>query len=524
MTRGGTLFTRPRPSHNDWMSQTATTNPADRYADWKAPAEDGQMLIWPDPPQLLADTRDNARRLSGANQVLIQNLPLPDLRRRARQFIGHDGDEPLIATGHQTELFHPGVWAKNALIDAAAAKLGGKAYHFAVDSDAPKHLHVRWPGGSRPITDDPRLTTAEWSGLLHSPTPRHLQHLVERLDEAAAEWSFRPAYAPFFETMRRLALESRGLASDVSNAIHAVDWDLGLRYHELVTSPLWTSEPYLAFVHHILARAGAFAADYNAALADYRARNGIKTTARPMPDLIVRDDEVESPFWLDNEADETRERCTVVKSGNGFALTSPKGDRFEFDPAANGDDAAALLLAWCRRNAVRIAPRALTLTTFFRLFLADQFVHGIGGGRYDQVTDDVIQRHFGLEAPRFSVTTATLYFPAALSERRINLRPMLQEGRRIRHGSFSATKRDLVARIDSLPRLSRERRELFFQMHQRLAAESNGPAVQQWEQRFREARDQSQRQAALFDRELFFAIQPRERLRGMIERYGQAFR
>jgi len=52
-----------------------------------------------------------------------------------RQWLGHDDAQHLIATGHQTELHHPGVWAKNALIDAVAGKLGGRAFHFAVDTE-----------------------------------------------------------------------------------------------------------------------------------------------------------------------------------------------------------------------------------------------------------------------------------------------------------------------------------------------------------------------------------------------------
>jgi len=45
-------------------------------------------------------------------------------------------------------------------------------------------------------------------------------------------------------------------------------------------------------------------------------------------------------------------------------------------------------------------------------------------------------------------------------------------------------------------------------MHQKLAAESNSAAVQEWERRLRDAEHESLRQKVLFDRELFFAIQP----------------
>ena len=88
-----------------------TPPPAHDYAHWKAPREDGQILIWPEPAVLLEQTLQNHKRLSAAADVLVQNVPLAELRRRQRQWIHHDNDEqPLIGDGHQTELHHPGVW------------------------------------------------------------------------------------------------------------------------------------------------------------------------------------------------------------------------------------------------------------------------------------------------------------------------------------------------------------------------------------------------------------------------------
>lgn len=495
-----------------------------RYADWKAPAEDGQMLIWPDPSTLLAETRENSQRLTSADDVLLQGIPLPELRRQARDFIGHPGDEPLFATGHQTELYHPGVWVKNAMINSLAHKAGGAAFHFAVDTDAPKHLHLRWPGGSEPITDDAELTTAEWTSLLSPPTPKHLSEITEKLNATAATWAFTPSTEIFLSSLRRLSLESQNLSTALTNSIHSLEWDLGLRHHSLLVSPLWNCEPYLIFLHHFLARADEVAQVYNQVLADYRARNGVRTAARPMPDLNVADAEIECPFWIDDIATGRRARAVVHRRNGVWTIIPTEGHNpFTLDPSIDGHLAAERLLQWCRKNQLRIAPRALTLTLFFRLFLADQFVHGIGGGRYDQVTDGVIHGLLGLEPPRFSVTTATLFFPAAVGQRRVNLYPLLQEGRRVRHGMLSNEKRTMVTQIDQLPRHSRQRQELFFRMHQRLAAESNSPAVQSWEQKLREAQQASQLQKALFDRELFFAIQPRERLTAMIDRYDAAF-
>src|SRR5688500_15430375 len=120
-----------------------TPSPATTYPDWKAPAEDGQTLLWPEPADILAQARENHRRLSGASHVTLQNVPLPELRKRMREWIGHDDARPLIASGHQTELCHAGVWAKDALGNAVARKLDGAAYHLAIETDAPKHLHLK---------------------------------------------------------------------------------------------------------------------------------------------------------------------------------------------------------------------------------------------------------------------------------------------------------------------------------------------------------------------------------------------
>jgi hypothetical protein len=64
-----------------------------------------------------------------------------------------------------------------------------------------------------------------------------------------------------------------------------------------------------------------------------------------------------------------------------------------------------------QRGDVRIRPRALITTLWARLALGDLFIHGIGGAKYDAVTDRLIERFFGLAAPRFMVVSATLHLP-----------------------------------------------------------------------------------------------------------------
>ncbi len=329
------------------MTESVT---AARYDRWKAPAEDGLTLIWPAPADLLRETSENHQRLAAASSILVAGVPLPQVRQRIRHWLGHTDDaQPVIATGHQTELHHPGVWVKNALINAAADRIGGRAVHFAVDTDAPKHLLLRWPGGSVALTDVERPRD-EWSSLVPAPTPAHLREVESAFTQAAGGWDFQPLVPRFLDSMRRLALESPNLSSALTNSVHELDWSLGLRHDAMLVSPICLSEPYLLFVHHVLARADRFAVDYNAALDEFRRENKIRTPGRPMPNMQCTAEGCEVPFWLDDVTTGTRSRAAVAVNEGCFVLRLPNGEQFRFDASADGWTAAGDLMLFLRRN------------------------------------------------------------------------------------------------------------------------------------------------------------------------------
>ena len=146
------------------------------------------------------------------------------------------------------------------------------------------------------------------------------------------------------------------LSSALTNALHELDWNLGLRHGAMLVSPLCSAEPYLAFVHHVLARADEFAADYNAALEDYRRRHKIRTPGRPMPNLRCDADLLRGAVLArrpDRRLALPRHVAVRHDRRRPLAAASPRPDRpdaVRFDPAADGWDAAAALLAWLRRT------------------------------------------------------------------------------------------------------------------------------------------------------------------------------
>jgi hypothetical protein len=495
------------------------------YADWKAPQQDSERLVWPAAPSLPKAAAENARSLGDAHHVLIQRCPLPELRKIARQFIGHDHERLLIATGHQTELWHPGVWAKNALIDAVARAADGFALHLAVDTDAPKHLNIRWPGQSIPITDDARLADAPWSALLDPPTPTHLAEIESALQSASADFGYEPVAGQWIQSLRLAVLEGLSgsdLSKSIAAASHQLDWSLDLHYSIATLSPLLNSLPWLALVHHLLSGGPEFVRDYNDSLASYRSAQGIVSQSRPMPNLAVRDEQIEMPFWTD-EVGQTprRHRTTLTKRDGRWWLVDPaSSEAIELDPTLPADQAASKLGMFLTRHRLRITPRALTLMIFMRLLVADLFVHGIGGGRYDQITDLIIRKHFGITPPMFAVSTATLYLPQALNRERVCMPCLLRDGHHLKHAALGERKQQLVEAIAAAPRNSLERAKLFSTMHRELrAARESDKRLSNWRDLMEASKTRLVEDATVFDREVFYAIQPRHRLESLIADY-----
>ena len=92
----------------------------------------------------------------------------------------------------------------------------------------------------------------------------------------------------------------------------------------------------------------------------------------------------------------------------------PVGELRTADLLDNPDRALASLAPWV------IRPRALTLTLWVRLLLCDLFVHGIGGAKYDRVTNDIFRTYYRCEPPAMACVSATLRLPlprAAVQEK-----------------------------------------------------------------------------------------------------------
>ena len=60
---------------------------------------------------------------------------------------------------------------------------------------------------------------------------------------------------------------------------------------------------------------------------------------------------------------------------------------------------------------IKIRPKAIANTMYSRMFFSDLFVHGIGGAKYDLITDEIIRAFFSVGPPEYATISATLHLP-----------------------------------------------------------------------------------------------------------------
>ncbi|MDQ7843330.1 MAG: hypothetical protein QN141_06435 [Armatimonadota bacterium] len=387
---------------------------ASATVSFEIPARSGEVLCVPPASQLLVVAEANRRALQAASTpvggVSVGNIRA-EMRRAVLAATSAYGEElrlpplseadprPLVGTGHQPVLFHPGIWVKQLL----GARLASAAavVNMAVDCDAAAEVGADAPhldGGLRIVRETLRRTDPEVPyEATAAPDPGEWAAFLERLDAHLRTLPHRLTRETFAEFRARTAdLQAREIGSFLTLARRRHEGEAA--YAELPVSRLSDLRGFRLFVLHLITEAERFSAVFNARLAAYRELNNIRTAGQPFPGLGRDGPRFEVPFWIIHRG--CRRRMYVDRFGGAYRLWA-EAQQVAAIAGRDPDELAGL--------AVR--PRALTLTLFTRLCVVDLFIHGVGGGRYDRMTDEVIREFFGLEPPRYAVVSATLHLP-----------------------------------------------------------------------------------------------------------------
>lgn len=481
-----------------------------------APREHLSVLIEPPPHRTLA----LASAQASLPVITLAQRGLPELRGDLRRSLRLAG--PLIVTGHQAEFFHAGVFAKIVAAHALATRVGGSCLFLLVDSDTPKTSALAVPqrtaAGPRRIDVAIPALQPQWP-IETQPAVAH-QHWLDFFSRVAGlmndyERSLLRSFAAGWLLSRRDdARWSERFAGGLSHAAQAAGSETALR----VLSELCRTDAYACFFLEIAQRAAEFAGCYNAAQADYRRRFRERSLLRPVPPLQVASERVELPFWLLTTTG-PRERAFVHREPGGISLFAGARPVARLPEAGPLDvhEFEATLGGW------RVRPRALMLSCFARLVVADLFIHGIGGGRYDQMTEQIAREFFDLELPPLACVTATMLLPldsgasgdvAAARRRARDIRYNPQRHADGLPDDLLAARAALIARSEELRRAAlgrraaAERRAVYAQIravNEQLIARS-GAKVAALDQAAEQAEFAARLQRVARDREYFFAL------------------
>ena len=385
--------------------------------DFAIPERSGETLIVPPIERLSSlvtvyDPGDGAA---------VFDAPLRDFRRRTRErVLGLVGspvpDRPLVLMGHQPVFFHPGVWVKYFLLSKLCGLNGALGLHCIVDSDATGPISAAIPTAGGAPGDTAHLGRASRT-LVALPEDVPLESAAVPSPEAWAEFAggvradlgtlgmpdLLDRFAAFAAAEPAVRRAAATLAAYLDGLRRAYEARAGEpRYAEVGVSALAATPEFQAFALHLIQDPPGLRTAYNDGLDEYRRAHRVRSAANPFPNLIEAGGMTETPFWILRGG--RRADLFAAREDGRLVLGSAAGRLATVPAGRAGVEALAA-------SGIALRPKAITLTMFARLCLGDLFIHGVGGGRYDRVTDPLAQRLFGVRPAPYAVATATLHLP-----------------------------------------------------------------------------------------------------------------
>jgi hypothetical protein len=404
----------------------------------RAPSADGSLLAVPPPSDVGSQLSRARERLDGWNHD-FQGRRAPVLRAQvqrevlsaSRSYLERHGLDvpdvrlpsegeavsPLIVTGHQPELFHPGVWVKNFATAAIARRYSGHGLNLIVDNDLPKSSTIRVPRVDATRIRSVRVEFDHWLGEVpYEELKVHDEGLFSSFPRRVHAVLGSSIPDPVLDEFWPRALCQAGVEASVGTRLavarRALEGAWGVSNLEIPLSDLCQTDGFLWFVSHILAQLPRFQEIHNSTLVEYRKLYGIRSKNHPVSALGVRGEWREAPFWIWRHEEPRRRALLVRQHRRTMELRIAGEDATLLELPLAPDREACCAVERLRELAgrsVRLRTRALTTTLFSRYLLGDLFIHGIGGAKYDELGDSIAHQFFGIEPPEFLTLSMTLW-------------------------------------------------------------------------------------------------------------------
>jgi hypothetical protein len=398
----------------------------------QAPSSDGALLAVPPLAQARDQLAANANRLShwdadlqGRTALCLRSVVRKQVLETARGFLrnaGIDHVEPghedrLVVTGHQPELFHPGVWVKNFAVATIARHYSAAGLNLIVDNDVPKFASIKVPRRVNGGLKVERIAYDDWGAEApHEDFNVREEALFATFGDRVCSAIQGVVADPIIDAFWPSVLENRALTRRAglrfSMARRALEADWGAQNLEVPLSAVCETEGFLSFAAHLLAHLPRFHRIHNESLRHYRALYRIRSRHHPVPMLGRQGDWLEAPFWAWRSAEGRRRPLLARQLARSLVLRMGGEDEPIIEVPLAPDRPACCAVEQLLKlptRGIRLRSRALTTTIFARYFLGDLFVHGIGGAKYDELGDEISGRFYDFDPPSFLTLSMTLW-------------------------------------------------------------------------------------------------------------------
>ena len=391
----------------------------------RAPRQHGETLVIP-PASEISQLWNRNLQTVREHEFQVNGQPIGQLRQQARSQLiaaarGYTSayrdpvdreTEHVILSGHQPRLFHPGVWFKNFVLSKLGKRLNATAINLVVDNDLCGHPSISIPQlADKSVASRVSVSYDQAGGNIPFENRKVLDREIfdafgERARTAIEPVVAQPLVGPLWENVMRYRDPQNRQGHTLAAARHKLEADFGLQTLELPLSEFCSDEPFMHFLCEILNRVDEFQQIYNDSLLEYRDVHKIRSNAHPVPELAKNGDWSEVPFWIWFEKDPLRRGLYMRRLSKRIVLSNQHDWELTIDSTEVLDQLKSL-----SAEGIAIRPRALMTTMYSRMVLSDLFVHGIGGAKYDQLTDAIIARFWKVTPPEFLTVTGTATLP-----------------------------------------------------------------------------------------------------------------
>ncbi len=418
----------------------------------------------------------------------------PSDASRFREQLGLPASGPLAMTGHQARVWHCGILAKYFALESFASHAGSAGAWVVPDQDAHANDPIDAPvrAGDGSLGRGAALTFEPDQPTIASACARPL------LGRAAIRDGLKPATESVRAGIDRIGslveghAEEANAAAQLSGVLEELLKPMLPLRPWLMATAISTTDLFADIVERLRTEAFKSATIYNQAV-----RTHPHAHVAPLH-ITALEEDIELPLW-DIACGQPRRRARA------------------------GDDVAI----------ERLAPRGLLMSGILRRAGSDLFIHGAGGGRYDEITEQWLGEWLGWDLAPKAVVSADVVLPiadrGASPEQASKARWLAHSARHnpglIGEAALDERKRELVARI-AKRRLAGEDPAPLFAELQSMLREFRASSAQALDETVNAAdkAEQGVRDALIAqDRTWAFPLHPRESLDELASTISEAF-